>query len=72
MPSDDFIIVKKSGSQAGIEPITFGELAHCSNQLSYGGPSWPSGHNSTVVKLYLTDSIDSCVDDRGGETECLK
>ncbi len=27
MPSDNFIIVKKSGSQAGIEPTTFGELA---------------------------------------------
>ncbi len=33
MPFDNFIIVKKSGSQAGIEPTTFGELAICSNQL---------------------------------------
>ncbi len=30
MPSDDFI-VKKSGTQAGIEPTTFGVLTHCSN-----------------------------------------
>ncbi len=48
MPSDDFIIVKKSGSQAGIEPTTFGELPHCSNQLSYRGPSRQSGHNSIM------------------------
>ncbi len=47
MPSDD-LIVKKYGSQAGIEPTTFGELAHCSNQLSYRGPSWQSGHNSIM------------------------
>ncbi len=31
----DFLTMKKSGSQAGIEPTTFGELVHCTNQPSY-------------------------------------
>ncbi len=30
MPSDNFIL-KKSGTQAGIEPTTFGAPTHCSN-----------------------------------------
>ncbi len=30
IPSDNFI-VKKSGTQAGIKPTTFGVLTHCSN-----------------------------------------
>ncbi len=30
MPSGNFIVIK-SGTQSGIEPTTFGVLAHCSN-----------------------------------------
>ncbi len=34
MSSDGFVMVKKSGSHAGIKLAIFGELAHCSKEVA--------------------------------------
>ncbi len=59
MPSDDFIIVKKSGSQAGIEPIAK-EVNTCICIVVYIGQKQLSRvtHNNSL-KLELTSTVST-------------
>ncbi len=48
MPSDDFIVLKKSGSQAGIEPTSLVPRLYPRTQTNYEGKAWERGYEPTT------------------------